>query len=36
LKDPNFVSDLREGRLPSLGTADRVRDFIRSQEADAS
>ena len=36
VKDPNFVRDLRGGRSPSLETADRVRDFIRSQEADAS
>lgn len=28
LNDPNFVSDLRGGRSPSLAIVDRVRKFI--------
>lgn len=36
LNDPNFVGDLRSGRMPSLGLVDRVHDFIRSQEASAA
>ena len=35
--DPNFVGDLGKGRQPSLGTVDRVNDFIASHAAsDAS
>jgi hypothetical protein len=39
LKDPNFVHDLRAGRMPNLGIVERVNDFIRaraSTEAAAS
>jgi hypothetical protein len=37
LKDRNFVGDLGKGRLPSVVTIDRVRNFIRSrQEANAA
>lgn len=36
VNDPNFVGDLLNGRLPSLAMIDRVRDFMRSQEADAA
>jgi len=31
--DPNFVRDLRAGRMPNLGLVDRVHEFIRLQEA---
>jgi hypothetical protein len=31
VKDPNFVSDLRGGRLPNLGLVGRVQDFIQSE-----
>lgn len=33
VKDPNFVSDLRDGRRPNLALADKVLAFIREQEA---
>ncbi len=33
LNDPNFVHDLRTGRMPNLGIVGRVHEFIRSQEA---
>lgn len=33
LNDPNFVGDLREGRMPNLGLVGRVHEFIRSHEA---
>ncbi len=33
VSDPNFVFDLREGRIPSLAIVDRVEKFIREQEA---
>lgn len=33
LNDPNFVGDLRVGRMPSLGVVGRVQEFIRSHEA---
>ncbi len=36
LNDPNFVHDLRAGRMPNLGLVGRVHDFIRSQEASAA
>ncbi len=36
LNDPNFVGDLRDGRMPSLGLVDRVHEFIRAQEASAA
>jgi predicted transcriptional regulator len=32
INDPNFVSDLRSGRSPSLSTVDRVLSFIRRSE----
>ncbi len=32
--DPNFVRHLRAGREPRFGTAQRVRDFITSHEAE--
>lgn len=31
VKDPNFVHDLRDGRMPNLGLVDRVQKFIRSE-----
>jgi hypothetical protein len=36
LNDPNFISDLRAGRLPGLGIVDRVHEFIRQRDADAA
>jgi len=36
LNDPNFVWDLRSGRMPNLGLVERVHDFIRSQKENAS
>lgn len=33
--DPNFVSDIRAGRMPNLGLVKRVYDFIASQEESA-
>jgi hypothetical protein len=36
VNDPNFVSDLREGRTPSLRLADRVHEFMRSHEENAA
>lgn len=36
LNDPNFVHDLRDGRMPNLGLVGRVHEFIRSQEASAA
>lgn len=30
VKDPNFVSDLRAGRMPSLRLVERVDEFMRS------
>jgi len=36
LKDPRFVHELRQGRAPSMVTAERVRDFMsRSREMPA-
>lgn len=32
INDPNFVGDLRKGRMPGLGLVDRIRDFIRSAD----
>ena len=32
LNDPNFVMDVRAGRMPNLGLVKRVYDFIASQE----
>lgn len=34
LNDPNFVGDLRAGRMPNLGLVERVNTFIRAQDAD--
>lgn len=34
VKDPKFVHDLREGRSPSMATADRVLAFIKEQDAE--
>lgn len=34
--DPNFVRNLRDGRVPNLDLVDRVHDFIKSQEAGAA
>jgi hypothetical protein len=34
--DPNFVADLRAGRMPSLKLIDRVRNFMQSQEESAA
>jgi hypothetical protein len=31
LKDPNFVADVRRGRMPSLDLVQRINDFIASQ-----
>lgn len=31
VNDPNFVGDLRGGRMPNLGLVDRVHQFIQSQ-----
>lgn len=36
VNDPNFVGDLNKGRMPSLILIDRVRDFMRDQEASAA
>ena len=36
LNDPNFVHDLRDGRMPNLGLVGRVHRFIRSQKASAA
>jgi 2,4-dienoyl-CoA reductase-like NADH-dependent reductase (Old Yellow Enzyme family) len=33
VKDPNFVHDLRGGRLPNLGLVDRVHEYMRSHSA---
>jgi hypothetical protein len=30
VNDPNFVGDLRRGRIPSLTLIDRVREFMHS------
>jgi hypothetical protein len=35
LKDPNFVTDLRTGRMPGLGLVDRVHDFINTKDAES-
>lgn len=32
LNDPNFVSDVRGGRMPNLGLVDRVHEFIKAQD----
>lgn len=32
VNDPNFVHDLRGGRMPNLGLVGRVHDYIRSQD----
>lgn len=32
LKDPSFVRDLRDGRMPNLGLVDRVNKFMASHE----
>lgn len=31
VRDPNFVSDLRKGRAPSITMVDRVRGFMRAR-----
>jgi len=33
--DPNFVANLRRGRSPTLGTADKVLSYIEKLEKDA-
>ena len=35
LKDPRFVHELRMGRAPSMTTADRVRDFMKTRSVPA-
>lgn len=35
VRDPNFVADVRNGRMPSLRTVEKVDEFIRSQEEPA-
>jgi hypothetical protein len=35
LNDPNFVADLRAGRMPNLGLVERVHTFIKSHEVNA-
>lgn len=32
VKDPNFVSDLRAGRMPSLRLVERVDEFMRAHK----
>lgn len=34
--DPSFVKEIREGRTPSLKTAERVIQFIHEQSASAA
>lgn len=34
LKDPNFVFDLREGRIPNLAIVERVQTFMRDERVD--
>jgi hypothetical protein len=34
--DPNFVANLRRGRSPTLGTADKVLSYIDNLELDAN
>lgn len=36
VNDPNFVGDLRGGRMPNLGLVDRVNKFIQAQDAAAT
>lgn len=36
INDPNFVGDLRRGRIPSLTLIDRVRAFMQSQSEAAA
>lgn len=36
VNDPNFIGDLHKGRMPSLILIDRIRDFMRDQEANAA
>lgn len=36
VNDPNFIGDLNKGRMPSLVLIDKVRDFMREQEASAA
>jgi 2,4-dienoyl-CoA reductase-like NADH-dependent reductase (Old Yellow Enzyme family) len=36
LNDPNFVHDVRAGRMPNLGLVGRVQAFMQAQEASAS
>lgn len=33
LRDPNFVFDLRDGRIPNLSIVDRVQTFMRGHAA---
>ena len=35
VRDPNFVRDIRNGRVPSLKTAAQVLDFIDTRSAPA-
>ena len=34
--DGNFISDLHKGRMPRLTLIDKVREFMRDQEANAA
>ncbi len=36
VNDPNFIGDLHKGRMPSLILIDKVRDFMREQEANVA
>ncbi len=36
LSDPNFVWNLRSGREPRFSTAQRVRDFMASHQAETA
>lgn len=36
LKDPRFITDLRRGRMPGLGLVDKVHDFIKEKDAEAT
>jgi len=34
VNDPNFVHDLRSGRMPNLGMVERVNRFMRENDAE--
>lgn len=36
VNDPNFVGDLRKGRMPSLRLADEVHQFMRSHDEESA